>query len=127
VKAIILAAGYATRLYPLTRNFPKPLLEVGGITILDRLISQIHTVPQVTQIIIVTNHCFKDHFATWLARSKYALPLDLLDDGSTENENRLGAVKDLALALTTFKIDDEVLVVIGRKIHTHEPCSISRV
>ena len=66
MKCVILAAGYATRLYPLTRNFPKPLLEVGGRTILDHLIDQIRDIPDIDHVHLVTNNRFAGHFQDWL-------------------------------------------------------------
>ena len=65
MKCIVLAAGYATRLYPLTENFPKPLLEIGGNTILGRMLDDIDTVPQIDEVIVVTNHRFAPMFVEW--------------------------------------------------------------
>ncbi len=116
MKSIILAAGYATRLYPLTENFPKPLLSVGMNTILDRLISDIDAIEDVTEHIIISNHKFIKHFEEWKAKSEYKKVITILDDGSTENENRLGAVKDLLFAIKTFDIDDDILVLAGDNV-----------
>ncbi len=115
MKSIILAAGYATRLYPLTKNFPKPLLEVKGKAILDRLLDDIDSIPEITGHIIVSNHKFINHFESWKVRveKKYKNPLTILDDGSTENENRLGAVKDIAFALEQCAINEDLLVLAG--------------
>jgi glucose-1-phosphate thymidylyltransferase len=110
VQAVILAAGYATRLYPLTLATPKPLLAVGDRTILDHLVDALEALPELTAIHLVTNHRFADRFAAWRERRGARLPIRLLDDGSTENENRLGAVTDLALAIERHAIDDDLLV-----------------
>ena len=87
---LFLAAGYATRMYPLTLNRPKPLLDVGGKTILDWLLDDISD--SVDKFIVVTNQKYYDCFADWAATRRE--DITLLNDGSTCNENRLGAVKD---------------------------------
>lgn len=112
MKDIILAAGYATRLYPLTKNFPKPLLEVGGRTILDRLVADLDAIEDIDEHIVVSNGRFIGSFEQWAAeaRKRYRKPLTLLDDGSMDNEHRVGAVKDLLLALERCTVDDDVLV-----------------
>jgi glucose-1-phosphate thymidylyltransferase len=110
VQAVILAAGYATRLHPLTLELPKPLLAVGDRTILDHLVDALEALPELTAIHLVTNHRFADRFAAWRERRAARLPIMLLDDGSTANENRLGAVADLALAIERHALDDDLLV-----------------
>ena len=113
MKNIVLAAGYATRLYPLTENFPKPLLVVGKTTILDKLIADIDEIDEIDEHIIVTNHKFFSHFNCWKSDSCYKKPITLIDDGSVENENRLGAVKDLQLAIKEKSLQNEDLLVIA--------------
>jgi len=113
MKSVVLAAGYATRLYPVTENFPKPLLTVGNSTILDRLIQDIDRINEIEEHIIVTNHKFQKHFLEWKEKSRYQKPITIIDDGSTENDNRLGAVKDLLLAIEAKNLDDEDLLVIA--------------
>ena len=95
MKCIILAAGYATRLYPLTENFPKPLLPVGGKPILDWLIEDIAL--DAEEVITVTNHKFAGHFQEWSEGKK---KIRVIDDGTMTNEGRLGAVKDIQIAAT---------------------------
>ena len=116
MKSIILAAGYATRLYPLTENFPKPLLKVGTKTILDRLIEDIDLTPEITEHIVVSNHKFADIFEEWKNSRNFNSKVTVLDDGSTENENRLGAVKDILFAIENQKIDEDILVLAGDNI-----------
>src|SRR2546423_15658578 len=104
MKALIVAAGYATRLYPLTQNFPKPLLEVGGKSTLDHLLDQIKTIPEIDCVFIIPNSRFVSHFEKWRAdfeRQNAASPfaIEILDDGTTTNENRLGAVGDIQFAI----------------------------
>lgn len=116
MKNIVLAAGYATRLYPLTENFPKPLLEIGGITILDRLIQDIDKIEEINEHIIVTNHKFINHFQVWKSNSCYSKPITIIDDGSVDNEHRLGAVKDLKLAIQHSKLNEDLLVIAADNI-----------
>lgn len=108
MKCLILAAGYATRLYPLTKNFPKPLLEVAGKPILDWLIDDMSQTGLIDEYIIISNHKFAPIFEQW-ADSK----VKVLDDGTSSNETRLGAVKDIQFAIDQLKLDDDLLVMAG--------------
>ena len=119
MKAIILAAGYATRLYPLTKNFPKPLLEVGGKTILDHLVDQIKIISDIDRIYVVTNRRFYGHFADWACKNKAiqaGLETEILDDGTTSNDDRLGAVGDIQFAIEACAIADDILVLAADNI-----------
>ncbi len=113
MKCIILAAGYATRLYPVTENFPKPLLEVQGRSILDRLTDDLKNVPQIEEMIVVSNHKFYHHFLQWKESVEAPFRLTVIDDGSTDNDNRLGAVKDIAFAIENQNIKEDILVMAG--------------
>ena len=113
MKSIILAAGYATRLYPLTENYPKPLLEIGRNTILGRLLDDIDTIPEVTENIIVTNGKFAPIFEFWAKGRKN---VKVLNDDTYTNETRLGAVKDLILAINKYGIEDDILVLAADNI-----------
>lgn len=145
MKCLILAAGYATRLYPLTENFPKPLLKVGDKAILDWLIDDLEQTGLIDEYIVVTNHKFADIFREWAEnRSKdkgqrkatsdlrpqtsdrsWRKPITIVDDGTSSNETRLGAVKDIELAINGGNpmvngkwsnrqiIDDDLLVMAG--------------
>lgn len=108
MKCIILAAGYATRLYPLTENFPKPLLEVGGKPILDWLIDDMSKTNLIDEYIIISNHKFASIFEKW-SNGRYTI----LDDGTSSNETRLGAVKDIQFAIEQLNLDDDLLVMAG--------------
>ena len=110
MKCLILAAGYATRLYPLTENFPKPLLEVQGKTILDWLIEDIETAGLVDEYVVISNHKFAEHFENW---AKCKEKITVVDDGTSSNETRLGAVKDIQFAIEKLNLDDEMLVIAG--------------
>lgn len=111
MKCLILAAGYATRLYPLTENFPKPLLTVGDKSILDWLLHDIDQCGAVDQYIVISNHKFAHHFREWARGSM--LPIVVLDDGTDSNETRLGAVRDIQFAIDELKLDDDLLVIAG--------------
>ena len=110
MKCLILAAGYATRLYPLTENFPKPLLKVGEKTILDWLVDDVS--PAISEFIVVSNHKFARHFEDWAKMKKQKITV--VDDGTSTNETRLGAVKDIALGLEGN--DEDVLVMAGDNV-----------
>lgn len=111
MKCLILAAGYATRLYPLTENFPKPLLEVQGKTILDHLIDDIDAMGAVDEYVVISNHKFAHHFENW-AKDKLQ-KITVVDDGTSSNETRLGAVRDIQFAIDTLSLDDDALVIAG--------------
>ena len=99
MKSIVIAAGYATRLGELTKDFPKPLLKIGDNTILGRMLDDIDRIPEVDEHIIVTNHKFSPIFEEWASRQHYTKPLTIIDDGTETNDTRLGAVCDLLLAI----------------------------
>lgn len=113
MKNIVIAAGYATRLYPLTENFPKPLLAIGESTILDRLLADIDRLECIDGHIIVTNHRFAPIFEEWRSKSRYTKPVTIVDDGTEDNGTRLGAVRDLLLAMEKCGISDEDIMVVA--------------
>jgi len=114
MKCLILAAGYATRLYPLTENFPKPLLKVAGKPILDWLIEDLDKTGLIDEYIVVTNHKFAPIFEEWAAGRS----ISVIDDGTSTNETRLGAVRDIALGIHSRSIDDDLLVMAGDNLLT---------
>jgi len=131
MKNVVIAAGYATRLGELTKNFPKPLLRIGENTILGRMLDDIDKIPEIDEHIIITNHKFAPIFEEWVKAntnltnqtnindscnssnscSKYTKPITVVDDGTETNETRLGAVCDLLFAMDKLHIDDDLLVV----------------
>ena len=116
MKCLILAAGYATRLYPLTENFPKPLLEVGDKTILDWLIDDIDSAGVIDQYVVISNHKFARIFEEWASchsRLNRESRIVILDDGTSSNETRLGAVRDIQFAIEQMGLDDDLLVIAG--------------
>ncbi len=118
MKSIILAAGYATRLYPLTENHPKPLLEMGDCTILDLLIKNVDDIDDIDSHFIISNHKFYSLFCQWAQQTAPSLhhPVTIIDDGSETNEQRMGAVSDLLLALDRLDINDDIMVLAADNI-----------
>jgi len=140
MKCLILAAGYATRLYPLTENFPKPLLDVAGKPILDWLIDDMSQTGLVDEYVVISNHKFAPIFEEWAAKKTsinhshfleqraqsdacvnyaesrqncYEVKFSIVDDGTSSNETRLGAVKDIQFAIEQLHLDDDLLVMAG--------------
>ncbi len=111
MKAVILAAGYATRLYPLTQNMPKCLLEVGDRTILDALCEKLEAVPDIDEVLIVTNARFYPQFEAWKRGFRGRLPVRVFDDGTTSNDDRLGAIGDLGLVLKEARVKSDLLLL----------------
>lgn len=120
MKAVILAAGYATRLYPLTKNFPKPLLEIGGKAIMDHIMEKIERVSLIDGIFVVTNLRFYDHFVNWVKQSGYSKPIQVIDDQTTSNEDRLGAIADLQYVIEQAGLEDDLLILAGDNLFDFE-------
>lgn len=118
MKCLILAAGYATRLYPLTENFPKPLLQVGEKSILDWLVDDLAATTDIDEFVVISNHKFAHHFEAWKAGKTMARPcrITVVDDGTSTNETRLGAVKDIQLAVDKLNLTDDLLVMAGDNV-----------
>ena len=117
MKALILAAGYATRLYPLTLERPKHLLEVGGRPLLERLLEQL-PLDELETVYVVTNAKFAPRFREWAAAQSVASAIDVIDDGTTSDEDKLGAIGDLDLVINTKEIHDDLLVAAGDSLFT---------
>jgi len=119
MKNIVIAAGYATRLGELTKNFPKPLLKIGENTILGRMLDDIDRIPEIDEHIIISNHRFAPIFEKWKKEEgrwkkeegRWKKPITIVDDGTETNDTRLGAVCDLLFAMDKLHIDDDMLVV----------------
>lgn len=123
MKAVVLCAGFATRMYPLTKNFPKPLLEVADRPVLDYLMDQLMELPGLSAIVLVSNGKFHAHFAGWKQRwestDRSGRPVvELLNDGTQDNDGRLGAAADLQLALQTMPEPAAVMVTAGDNIYS---------
>jgi glucose-1-phosphate thymidylyltransferase len=121
MKAIVLAAGYATRMYPLTKETPKPLLTLGTRTILDHIVKDIAVIDDVNELYIVSNEKFIGHFQKWHQKVKKKafypnLSIFIISDGTTDNDNRLGAIADIQFAIEHFQVDDDTLVIAGDNV-----------
>ena len=122
MKAVVLAAGYATRLYPLTLDRPKALLPVGGKPMLDHLLEQLEQVEGLDEVYVVTNSKFAEAFREWVA-GRSGLPLRILDDGTVDDDSKLGAIGDLALTIREAGIDDDLLVLAGDNLFSESIAS----
>lgn len=118
MKCLILAAGYATRLYPLAEHFPKPLLEVGEKSILDWLVDDLVTDTDIDEFVVISNHKFAQHLEDWKNNKEKARPyaITVIDDGTSTNETWLGAVKDIQLAANSLNLTDDLLVIAGDNV-----------
>lgn len=113
MKAILLAAGYATRLRPLTDTCPKPLLPVGERPMIDLLVEKIDQVAEVDAIHVVTNQKFADQFTEWAAGHRGRLPITAHNDGTLTNEDRLGAIGDIQFTIERAGIGSEDLLIVA--------------
>jgi glucose-1-phosphate thymidylyltransferase len=122
MQAILLCAGFATRMHPLTENLPKPLLKVAGRPVIDYLVEQLVGLPHLRAIHIVSNARFYDHFAAWRDKRQKdsagrSIDIHVYNDGATANDNRLGAVADLQLAVKKIRQAGKLLVSAGDNIY----------
>jgi len=116
MKVIILAAGYATRLYPLTLTQPKPLLPVAGKPMIEHVLDNLAPIGGIDRVYVVTNAKFAGHFQQWADRyraAKSRLEFTVVNDGSTDDHNKLGAIGDIHYVLTTQNVNDDLIVVAG--------------
>lgn len=114
MKAIILAAGFGTRLYPITRDLPKALLRIGEKTILDHLMAKMDTLAAVDEVILVTNNRFHQRFILWQKTARYSKFIRIISNGVYDHEKSRGAVRDLFLALRSgYCGSDDFLVFCG--------------
>ncbi len=120
MKALILAAGYATRLYPLTRDQAKPLLPVDGKPLIDSLAENISRVQAIDDLLVVTNRKFFRQFLEWAATRSFRFSPRVIDDGTTSNDRRLGAIGDLRLVVESLGIQDDLLVAAGDNVFPFE-------
>jgi glucose-1-phosphate thymidylyltransferase len=129
MKVVILAAGYATRLYPLTLTQPKPLLPVAGQPMIEYVLDNLAPIGNLDRIYVVTNAKFAEHFQKWsdnYRASKTKLDFTIVNDGSTDDSNKLGAIGDLHLVLTREKVDDDVIVVAGDNLFSEKLTDFGR-
>mgnify|MGYP001572605688 CR=1 FL=1 len=112
MKSIVLCAGYATRLYPLTKNFPKPLLEVGNRPVINYIVEKIEEL-EIEKVFVITNSRYYPHFIDWQKNLKTKLSIEVIDDNTSEEETKLGAIADLSLVIEKKKINDDLLIIAG--------------
>lgn len=120
MKAIILAAGYATRLYPLTINKPKALLTIGKQTILDFVVNEIKTISEIDEILIVTNDRFYDQFCEWNNQAKSDVKITVINDNTTDDTNKLGAIGDVQFVIENACVNDDILIMASDNIFTFD-------
>lgn len=120
MKCIILAAGYATRLYPLTRNKAKSLLEVAGQPILNYILDKVEKVQEIDEIFIVTNDRFIADFEEWSNSYQGNKKVIVVNDQTTSNENRLGAIADIQYVLEQYTFEDDLMVLAGDNLFDFE-------
>ncbi len=120
MKAIILVAGYATRLYPLTLNTPKALLTIKNKPIIDYILDEINTLDDVSEVFVVSNHKFINHFKIWASNVKSRIPVKVLDDGTENEETRRGAIGDIFFTQHSEKLDDDLLIIAGDNFFTYK-------
>ena len=113
MKALILNAGYGTRLYPLTLNFPKGLLQIGKKRICDYILEKVKEVG-IREVFLITNARFYNLFKDWGEKNG----VKVIHDGTQSPHHRLGAIRDLELALKEFKIQESLLVLAGDNLYT---------
>lgn len=113
MKALILCAGYATRLYPLTQNQPKHLLPIGGKPMLNHLVERICEVKEIDEIYLVTNNKFYNHFKEWIPTLGIDKKIEVFNDGTLNEDTRLGAIGDMKFVIDNAKINDDLMVVAG--------------
>ncbi|AOZ94120.1 nucleotidyltransferase family protein [Paenibacillus crassostreae] len=120
MKALILAAGYATRLYPITRDKPKSLLPIGKQTILDYMMDQLDEIDEITEIFIVSNDKFFQAFVDWSGSRKCHSRIRIINDGTTSVEDKLGAIGDIHFVIEQEQIEDDLIVLAGDNIFTFD-------
>ena len=118
MKAIVLSAGYATRLYPLTKDTPKGLLPIGKKSILDFITDQIETISEIDEMFIISNHKFFTNFSDWAKTRETRLKVTVLDDNTTDDSNKLGAIGDIWFTIQNGNIDEDVLIMAGDNFFT---------
>lgn len=122
MKALVLAAGYATRLYPLTLNKPKPLLPVAGKPMMEYVLDNLSPISEIDEVFVVTNQKFAGHFQEWAdvyGKSHTGVKFTIINDESTDDSNKLGAIGDIHLVIEKMKVEDDLIVVAGDNLFSH--------
>lgn len=118
MKAIVLVAGYASRLYPLTLNTPKALLTLNNVTLLDHLMKKVEELDVIDEVVLVSNAKFFKNFVDWSKTYSGSKKITVLNDGTTTNETRLGAIGDTEFAIEKLNIDDEIMLLVSDNYFT---------
>lgn len=118
MKCLLLCAGYATRLFPLTENFPKALLNVGDRPLLDYILDEVNSIDEIDEIYLVTNKKYTPHFEKWASEKNNIKPITIFNDNTTTNEDRLGAIGDIQFTIENAKINDDLLIIAGDNLFT---------
>jgi glucose-1-phosphate thymidylyltransferase len=118
MKALVLAAGYGTRLYPLTKDYPKPLLPVRNVPIINYIIKQLEKIEEVDKIIIVCNDRFFEKFKSWKRKYHFEKEIKILNDKTTSNTDRKGAIGDTIFAIDDLNLQEDLLVVGGDNLNS---------
>lgn len=121
MKCILICAGYATRLFPLTENFPKALLEIeNGKPLLDYILDEINTIDVIDNIYLVTNDRYYNHFNEWALSKNNTKPIKVLNDHTKSNDDRLGAIGDIKFVLDNENIEDDVMIIAGDSLFDYK-------
>ena len=120
MKCILLCAGYATRLFPLTENFPKALLQIGNKPLLDYILDEVNTINEVDKIYVITNNRYYKHFENWVNNKNNPKEIEVINDNTISNDDRLGAIGDILYVINKEKIDDDLLIIAGDNLFTYK-------
>ena len=120
MKCILLCAGYATRLFPLTEKFPKALLTINNKPLLDYILEEVNTIDEVDEIYVITNNRYYNHFNSWAYEKNNIKPIKVLNDGTMSNDDRLGAIGDIMFVLEKENIDNDLLIIAGDNLFTYK-------
>ncbi len=120
MKCILLCAGYATRLFPLTENFPKALLNIGEKPLLDYILDEVNSVKEVNKIYVITNDRYYKHFKKWTNKKNNPKEIKVINDNTTSNDDRLGAIGDIMYLIEKENINDDLLIIAGDNLFTYK-------
>lgn len=120
MKALILAAGYGTRLYPLTKNIPKPLLPIAGMPIIEHIIKKVNTINLIDKIYLITNQKYFNSFQAWRLNYPQNKEIEIVNDLTTSEHDRLGTIGDIRFAIAEKEIHEDLLIIGGDNIFTSD-------